>query len=164
MYEHVERSTDPKRRRYFKITNGDPPSGDKLLRNKDRTDEDRKRPFEFKEAIDGIDWYWIHDGDGGPAARLAKRFLKRNGLVAFDKALGGDIRALRNDVAHNEPTPSLIAEAQTKMIGAELWSDENKFLTQKLVKDVLDELGVQQSDQLCNNLLSAARERLIAIT
>ncbi len=161
--ERVKRSADPDRRRYFKIKSGDVPSGDKLLRKGDGSGEDRKRPFELKERIDEIDWYWIYDGDGGPAARLAKRFLKREGLVAFDKAVGSDIRALRNDIAHNEPTPSLMAEAQKQMQGAELWSDENKFLTQPLVRNVLDELGVQQADQLCNNLLEAVRKRLLTI-
>ncbi|MGE3776206.1 MAG: hypothetical protein AB7F89_03400 [Pirellulaceae bacterium] len=164
LHERVERSEDPKRRRYFKIKSGDAPSGDKLLRQGDGSDDDRKRPFEFKETIGGISWYWIHDGDGGPAARIAKRFLKRKGLVAFDSALGGDIRALRNDVAHNEPTPSLMAEARGKMIAAGLWSDENKFLTQQLVKDVLDELEVQQADQLCNDLLSSVRAQLLTTT
>ncbi|HMP80462.1 MAG TPA: hypothetical protein PKD54_13490, partial [Pirellulaceae bacterium] len=162
--ERVERSLDPNRRRYFRIKGGDAPTGDKLLRQGDCSKDDRKRPFELKDTIDGIDWYWIHDGDGGPAARLAKRFLNRQGLVAFDQALGDEIRALRHDVAHNEPTPSLMAEAQGKMIAVGLWSDENKFLTQQLVKDVLAELGVQQADQLCNNLLSMLRERLLATT
>ena len=161
--ERVERSPDLHRRRYFKIKCGDNPSGDKLLRKGDGSGDDRKRPFELKETIDGIAWYWIYDGDGGPAARLAKYFLKRNALLAFDKALGSEIRALRNDVAHNEPTPSLMAEARDKMLEAKVWSDEDSFLTQPLVIDVLTELGVQQPDQLCNRLLSTVRERLITI-
>jgi hypothetical protein len=161
--ERVERSADSNRRRYFKIKSGDAPSGDKLLRQGDGSDEDRKRPFEFKETIDGIDWYWIYDGDGGPAARLAKRFLEREGLVAFDKALGGEIRALRNDVAHNEPTPAVMAEAYSKMIEAQLWSSDNTFLSQPLVKGVLEELGEQDPDQLCRDLITTVRARLRAV-
>lgn len=162
--ERVERSPDPNRRRYFRIKCGDAPTGDKLLRQGDGSEEDRKRPFELKDTIDGINWYWIYDGDGGSAARLVKRFLNRKGLVAFDQALGDKIRSLRNDVAHNEPTPSLMAEAREKMTAARLWSDENKFLTQQLVTNVLAELGVQQADQLSDQLLATVRERLLATT
>lgn len=159
--DRVQRSGDPERRRYFRIKSGQAPSGDKLLRQGCGSDEDRKRPFELKDTIDGVDWYWIYDGDGGPAARLAKRFLNHNGLVAFDKALGSGVRALRNDVAHNEPTPELMDDARAQMREAQLWSGEDTFLSQSLVQAVLRELGVQSPDQLCQNLISTVRSRLL---
>lgn len=158
--ERVERSEDPKRRRYFRIKSGEAPNGDKLLRKGDGSEEDRKRPFELKDTIDGVAWYWIFDGDGGPAARLAKRFLERDDLVAFEKALGGEVRALRNDVAHNEPTPELMDHARRTLAAASLWSAEGTFLTQPLVQDVLKELGEERPGHLCDRLISTVAGRL----
>ncbi len=159
--ERVERSADPKRRRYFRIKSGKAPCGDKLLRQGDRSGEDRRRPFELKDKIDGVAWYWIYDGDGGPAARLAQCFLKRNALVAFDRALGSEIRALRNDVAHDEPTPELMNDARAQMRTAGLWSDKDTFLSQPCAQQVLQELGVQRPGALCDDLLRAVRHRLL---
>jgi hypothetical protein len=162
MNERIDRSVDPQRRRYFKIKSGAAPSGDKLLRQGDGSDEDRKRPFELKDTIDGIDWYWIYDGDGGPAARLAKYFLARSGLTAFDQALGSSIRELRNDVAHNEPTPELMDDARRRMTEKDLWSKSDTFLTQPLVQEVLHELGETHPEQLCEDLTATVRSRLVA--
>lgn len=159
--ERVERSEDPNRRRYFRIKNGEAPSCDKLLRQGDGSAEDRKRPFELKDTIDGVSWYWIYDGDGGPAARLAKRFLKCDGLVAFDRALGSEVRALRNDVAHNEPTPELMDDARSQMRRANLWSERDTFLSQELAREVLRELGVACPDQLAVDLIQEVRGRLL---
>jgi hypothetical protein len=160
--ERVERSQDPKKRRFFKIKAGAAPSGDKLLRTGDGSDEDRKRPFERKETIDGVDWYWVYDGDGGPAARLAKYFLQLDGLTKLDRALGSDIRELRNDVAHNEPTPALMDDARRRMQAASLWSSSDSFLSQPLVQAVLHELGEQRPAALLDDLLSEVRRRLVA--
>lgn len=159
--ERVERSEDPDRRRHFRIKSGEAPSGDKLLRQGDHSDEDRKRPFELKDTIDGVAWYWIYDGDGGPAARLAKHFLKRDGLVDFNKALGSEIRDLRNDVAHNEPTPHLMESARNKMVQADLWSAKGRFLAQALVTKVLKELGEAEPANICEDLLAIVRSRLV---
>jgi hypothetical protein len=144
---------------------------DELVRERDATKlaaqsktkqgEDRKRPFIFKETADGADWYWIDDNEIC-SIQIAEHYLKRVGLTKFGQVIAGDIRNLRNDVAHNEPTPSLMAEARDKMITAKLWSEENEFLAQELVQNVLNELGVQQADQLCKNLLVSVRERLRA--
>ncbi len=161
--ERIERSSDPKKRRFFQVKSGDTPTGDKLLRKDDGSDEDRKRPFELKETVDGVDWYWVYDSDGGPAARLAKYFLQCDALMKFDKALGSTIRELRNDIAHNEPTPDLMNEARTRMQNAQLWSNTDTFLSQPLVKDVLVELGEQHPDQICVNLVSTVRARLRAV-
>lgn len=160
--ERIERSEDPKKRRFFKIKDGAAPSGEKLVRKSDGSDEDRKRPFELKETIDGVDWYWVHDGDGGPAARLANRFLQCDALTAFDKALGSDIRQLRNDVAHNEPTPALMDDARRRMQDRELWSSSDTFLSQPLVQAVLCELGEAHPELRCEDLITTVRSRLVA--
>lgn len=160
--ERLERSSDPKRRRYFKIKSGEAPTGDKLLRRGDGSDEDRKRPFEFKDTVDGTDWYWVYDGDGGPAARIAKYFLQSEALTKFDVTLGSNIRELRNDIAHNEPTPKLMEDARTRMQKAALWSNTDTFLSQPLVQAVLKELGETQPENLLVNLLAEVRCRLVA--
>jgi len=161
--ERIERSSDPKKRRFFQVKSGVAPAGDKLLRKGDGSDEDRKRPFELKETVDGVAWYWVYDSDGGPAARLAKHYLMSNNLEALAQAMSQDVRALRNDVAHDEPTPELMNVARTRMQTAQLWSHNDTFLSQPLVQDVLKDLGEQCPDQLCINLVSTVRERLLAI-
>lgn len=162
--ERVERSADPKRRRYFKIKGGAAPSDEKLLRQGDGSDEDRKRPFELKDTIDGVHWYWIYDSDGGPAARLSKRFLEHAKLTAFDAALGSRIRALRNDVAHDEPTPALMSEARKEMRAAGLWSTKDTFLSEQPAQAVLRELGESEPGKLLDNLLAEVRRRLVEPT
>jgi hypothetical protein len=159
--ERIERSSDPSKRRFFKIKSGKPPTGDKLLRQGNCSNDDRKRPFEWKEAVDGIDWYWVYDGDGGPGARIAKYFLQSEALTKFDLALGSSIRELRNDVAHNEPTPELMQDACARMQNAKLWSSSNGFMSQTLVQDVLCELGEEKPEVICTELLKEVRLRLV---
>jgi len=184
LYERVERSEDPKRRRYFRFKDGEVPVSGKLFRLGDGSSEDRKRPFEKKDTTGGVSWYWIYDSDGGPAGRLAKNFLKRDALVTFNRSLGSEVRAqrndvahnenlrtsylseldvrdLRNDVAHNEPTPELMADARSLMQSKKLWSDQDTFLSQSLTQKVLRELGVSCPDQLADNLIKEIRERLL---
>ncbi|MCC6930377.1 MAG: hypothetical protein IT359_15435 [Gemmatimonadaceae bacterium] len=164
LLEHFERSADPHRRRYFKVKNGKAPPSDELLRQGGRSgDDDRSRPFELKDKVDGVDWYWVHDGDGGPGARIAKHFLQSNVLKQVADALGGNIRELRNDVAHTDPTPELMNEARTRMQAAKLWSSTDMFLSQPLVRDVLQELGEANSGSLLENLLAEVRGRLLAL-
>lgn len=157
----IERSSDPKKRRFFRVKSGEAPTGDKLLKRGDGSDDDRKRPFELKETVDGIDWYWVYDGDGGPGARLAKYFLQSEALTKFDVALGGSIRQLRNDIAHNEPTPELMDDARAHMRKACLWSGNDTFLSQPLVQDVLRELSVERPETLCETLIQAVRDCLV---
>lgn len=159
--ERIERSSDPKRRRFFKSKSGEAPTGDKLLRQGDGSDDDRKRPFELKDTVGGIDWYWVYDGDGGPGARIAKYFLQSEALTKFDVALGSSIRELRNDIAHNEPTPELLNDARTRMQTAALWSSTDTFLSQPLVQAVLRELGAASPKNLLVNLLAEIRRRLV---
>jgi hypothetical protein len=160
--ERIEPSSDPKRRRFFKTKSGETPTGDKLLRQGDGSDDDRKRPFELKETVGGINWYWVYDGDGGPGARIAKDFLQSEALKKFDLALGSSIRELRNDIAHNEPTPDLMNDARTRMQKAALWSSTDTFLSQPLVQDVLRELGENSPERLLDCLLKQVRLRLVA--
>jgi hypothetical protein len=164
--ERLERSSDPEKRRYFKFKSGAAPTGDKLLRKRNGggSDEDRKCPFEFKETVAGVDWYWVHDGDGGPGARLAKYFIQSDALTRFNAALDNRIRELRNDIAHNEPTPALMNKARGRMQDAALWSNGDTFLSQPLVQAVLKELGEQCPEQLCANLVSTVRERLLTLS
>lgn len=162
--ERLQRSTDPKRQRCFRVMSGPAPTGDKLLRSGDK-DDDRTRPFELKETLGGVDWYWVHDGDGGPAARLTKYFLQSDSLMAFDKALGGgagSVRELRNDIAHNEPTPALMDDARRRMENARLWSAKNSFLRQPLVQVVMTELGEEAPESLFQSLLVEVRRRLVS--
>lgn len=160
--ERIERSSDPKKRRFFKVKSGEALTGGKLLRQNDGSDDDRKRPFELKETVDGVAWYWVYDSDGGPGARIAKYFLRRDALTRFDLALGSSVRELRNDIAHDEPTPDLIKDARSRMQTATLWSYTDTFLSQSLVQKVLRELGEAEPEKLLVNLLAEVRRRLVA--
>lgn len=159
--QRVKRSTEPELGGYYRIAAGQEPTDDKLLRKGDGSEEDRKRPFELRCTKDGINWYRIHDGAGGPAARLAKYFLKCKKLVALDKALKQEIRELRNDVAHNEPTPELMNDARKRMTDVGLWSKDSQFLTQKIVQEVLEELSVKDPSNLYDNLIEQVRDALV---
>lgn len=167
LYERLERSSDSKKRRYFKVKCGVPPTGDKLLRADDAKDN-TCRPFQLKESVNGIDWYWVNDGDGGPAARIAEHFLASKALTAYSKVLAKknkdeNIYSLRNDVAHNEPTPTMMDDARRQMQEAMLWSSSDTFLSQQLVQDVLGELckDEHEPNKLLDNLLAEVRRRLI---
>jgi hypothetical protein len=122
--------------------------------------EDRDRPFIFKETADGSDWFWIDDNEIC-AIQIAKHYLKLDSLTKLGQALAGDIRELRNDVAHNEPTPALMKDARSRMQGAALWSSTNGFMSQPLVQAVLRELGEQQPEVLCTELIAEVRSRLL---
>lgn len=159
--KRLEHSSDPKKRRYFRIKCGDSPSGGKLLR--DGSDDDRKRPFELKETINGVNWYWIDDSKIC-AIRIAKHYLKAKELEKLAQAISDDIRELRNDVAHNEPTTDLMEEARRHMRTANLWSADDTFLSQPLVQNVLKELGEPHPEQLCTGLMAAVRKHLLAIS
>jgi hypothetical protein len=116
--------------------------------------EDRDRPFIFKETADGSDWYWIDDNEIC-AVQIAKHYLKLENLTKLGQALAGDIRELRNDVAHNEPTPELMNDARSRMQQAELWSNTTPaaFLSQPLVQAVLKDLGETNPENVLANLL-----------
>jgi hypothetical protein len=54
-----------------------------------------------------------------------------------------------------------MSEARDKMIAESLWSEDDGFLAQPLVRDVLRDLGEQDSDNLCTDLISDVRSRLL---
>lgn len=135
---------------------------DKLVRKGDDPKEDRKRPFIWKKTVDGVDWYRIDDS-AVCATQIAERYLKLHHLTKLAKAVTQNIRDLRNDVAHNEPTPERMSSACTEMRQAELWSNDDppKFLSRPLVRNVLMELGMDQPESLCETLLETVRVRLL---
>jgi hypothetical protein len=165
--QRATRHPDAKKRRQFKLEPA--PAADlvrksELYESKKAAEDDRKRPFILKEMVNGTDWYWIDDTEVC-AIQLAKYYLKRDGLTKLGQAMSSDVRELRNDVAHNEPTPELMKDACDRMREASLWSEQsgqNTFLAQSLVQEVLRELGEQHPDALCDVLLRAIRNRLLA--
>mgnify|MGYP000001375286 CR=1 FL=1 len=162
--ERATRHADAIKRRWFSL---DPVPAEDLVRkgepyeSKQAGEEDRKRPFIRKETADGTDWYWIDDSEFC-AIQLAKHYLKLDGLTKLGQAVSKDIRELRNDVAHNEPTPELMEDARRRMAEAKLWSGAGTFLSQQLVQDVLHELGALHPGSLCEELLRTVRLRLLA--
>ena len=114
--------------------------------------------------------------DGNPSGRPA---LSREQIATFDAAMqpvrfedfvlsnGGNRgqsyvrRELRNDVAHNAPTPRLMADASDKMANENLWSRDSRFLTMPLVQNVLRDLGEKDPERLCDSLIATVRSRLL---
>lgn len=146
------------------------PPADELVRERDATKlaalsktkqrKDRDRPFIFKETADGSDWYWVDDNEIC-AIQIAKYYLQLESLTKLGQALAGDIRELRNDVAHNEPTPALMDDARRRMREVSLWSLTNGFVSQPLVQAALHDLGEPQPELLCTELLAGVRSRLL---
>lgn len=156
LLEHFER--DPQDTRWLKLRAGATAPTGKLLR--EGVDDDKNRPFESKSRPDGQAWFWFHESGAG---RFARDYVKSQPLKSLLDAVD-KVKDLRNDVAHNEPTPELMNEARTRMQTAALWSNNDTFLSQPLVQTVLKELGEQCPEQLCINFVSTVRERLLAIS
>lgn len=116
------------------------------------TNDQKKR---FRKS--GSSWRVNEFKDGMDAWRGK---LQKPGLDQLWKALDDDIRNLRNDVAHNEPTPKLIKDARGRMVTAKLWSNEGTFLSQPLIQNVLRELGEAHPESLCDDLLQTVSDRL----
>jgi hypothetical protein len=130
------------------------PTG-KLLRN-DEPDESQKRYCPFERLDDGT-YLFFEDGAG----RFARDYVKSDPLKDLHDVIGR-VKALRNDVAHNEPTPDLMKDARSRMQDAALWSTTDTFLSQALVQEVLTELGEGNPKHLLPNLLEKVRYRLVA--
>ncbi len=81
-------------------------------------------------------------------------------LSALENAISIDIRKLRNDVAHGIPTPEQMIAATKKMQDANLWSKQNGFLCQPLVREALKELNVSDPEKLCDALVAEVEQRL----
>lgn len=160
LWDHLRprltRHGDPKRRLY-KVA---PAPADCLIRKGDGSAEDRRRPFEVADESDGVRWYRIFDDDVC-GVRLAKRYLQQEALHKLGQAVS-NIRELRNDVAHNEPTSELMDEARHKMVAASLWSQNCEFLATPLVQCVLRDLGEKDPDHLCTDLVSNVRRLLLS--
>jgi hypothetical protein len=124
--------------------------------NSPPTGEKKQR---FKKRKNSNAWR-IDDYPAGIAAWLS--VLSRPKLVVFWGKLSDDIRELRNDVAHNTPTPRQMDEARGRMQAAALWSADNTFLSQHLVQDLLVELGETEPSKLLESLLTEVRRRLVA--
>lgn len=149
---HFDR--DPDDIRWLRLRAGSLSPTGKLLR--DGGDDDKNRPFESKSRPDGQDWFWFHENGAG---RFARDYAKSEPLKALLDAVN-PVRALRNDVAHNEPTEALMLQASGRMQAAKLWSAEGEFLKQALVQQVLLELHVSEPHQLLHNLLNEVRRRI----
>ena len=146
---------EPRHIRFLSST--DPP--DDLVRPPEAEAKPEHRKLPFARMDDN--WYRIWD-DAACSGKLAKRYLDKDALHKLSIAITREIRDLRNDVAHTIPTPKLMGQAQTRMQMAELWSCENRFLTQPLVQDVLRELDAPSPETLCDDLLAEVRRRLLA--
>ena len=120
---------------------------------------DKKNRFWSK----GGKWY-IKDCYKGQQAWVS--VLDKPALTAYFNALTDDIRSLRHDVAHNEPTQALMQQAQKRMQGAGLWFTNNplSFMSQPLVQEVLRELGEQNPETLHTKLIEDIRSRLLTIS
>jgi hypothetical protein len=154
LLEHFER--DPRDARRLKLRDGRTAPTGKLLR--DGGDDDKNRPFESKQGSDGQPWFCFHESGAG---RFARDYVKSRALKQLLDAVDR-VRELRNDVAHNEPTPELMEDARYRMRDAQLWSADDTFLSQPLVQKVLKKLGESAPQLLLSKLLAEIRRRLVA--
>lgn len=123
------------------------PAGEKSKRFRFLKQTEKWKIDDFKKGIDA----WLS-------------VLNKPSLSAFWATLTDEIRELRNDVAHNEPTNKLMNDAFQKMLNAQLWSQDNSFLAQTLVQDVLREFGEQHPNRICKELMTEVRARLLKPT
>jgi len=163
-FERCDRANDPKLRRCFRLRDGAAPPDEELIRrDKDYSDDNRKRPF-IRSVVGGIEGYRIDDSIIC-AIKLAQYYLKLDHLRTLGQTIDRcRINDLRNDAAHNEPTADLMEKAPACMQTAGLWSNSSpaRFLTQPLIQNVLEELGVARPEFLLTNLLDEVRRRLVA--
>jgi hypothetical protein len=170
LWDHLRPHVQEQGRRIYKV---DPAPDKSLIRvldeskltSKKKKEDNRKRPFvpSTNESSDEV-CYRIFDDNVG-SIKLAKHYLECEHLARLGQAVS-EVRDLRNDVAHNEPTPKLMNDARTRMSEVGLWtkvSSPNKptFLAQPLVVDVLDELGVEKPKNLLESLLEDVRHRIL---
>jgi len=170
LWDHLIPHLQEQTKRVYKV---DPPPDKSLVRVSDESkltsrrkrEDNLKRPFvpPTTESSDE-NYYKIFDDNVG-SIKLAKDYLKRDHLTELGKTVS-KVRDLRNDVAHNDPTPKLMDEAGTRMAEVGLWPDvfspeRSIFLAQPLIAAVLDELGVKNSENLLGSLLGDVRQRIL---
>lgn len=153
LLDHFERS--PTDNRCLKPKPGAQVPVGRLLR--EGVEDDMNRPFESRVCRDGQVWFRFHESGGG---RFARDYVRSEPLKRLLDAIE-KIRALRNDVAHNEPTPTLMNDARTRMRRAALWSSSDTFLGQPLVQALLKDLGEVTPDGLLAKLMNEVRHRLV---
>jgi hypothetical protein len=151
LWDHLIANSFARERRMLRLKQ--PPDA-KLIR---RSQNDRTKPFEPK-IVKGSTWYLVFD-DGACAISLAQHYLQDNDLLKLAIAVS-EVRALRNDVVHNQPTPKLMSEARNRMEQHHLWSNY-RFLTQPMVQDVLRGLGEHDGQRLCDRLIADVSSRLL---
>jgi hypothetical protein len=147
-------------RKYDFAAEGITTCGDKEYRLPDAGSADLRKRFRKRKSDNGT--WRIDDFEQGICAWLP--VLNRSSLSRFWSALSDEIRSLRHDVAHNEPTTALMNDARRRMQVAALWSSTDTFLSQKLVQGVLGELGEPEPSKLLESLLAEVRRRLVVIT
>lgn len=154
LLEHFERdATDI---RWLELRTGAEAPVGKLLRR--GVDDDKNRPFESKSRPDGQARFWFHESGAG---RFARDYVKSEPLKELLDAVD-KVKVLRNDVAHNEPTPDLMNDARKRMRTVALWSSTDTFLSQSLAQAVLKDLGEAEPEKLLVNLFTEVRRRLVA--
>ena len=155
----------PHQKRTFKIKKWpDTAQRAKLIRETNvGFEENRKRPFEEDSNLDDGPWYLLFQ-EAASEGTLVKHFLgmARNSPLGRLSANVNQVRNLRNDVAHDNPTPKRMKEAHELMQAAGLWSPDNMFLCQNVVADVLRELNVKEPEALANDLVGDMERRLLA--
>ena len=122
--------------------------------------KDRARPFQIADTTNGGPWFRIFDDDKC-AFRLAKELLSNDDLCKLSKAVTR-IRPLRDAIVHKLPSPKLIGQARVRMQDANLWSKNDRLLTQPLVQSVLKGLGQANPEPLPEKLIETVRTRLLA--
>lgn len=155
----------PQRNRLFQANPA--PTQDLIRSTGSDEDENRGLPFVLANNDNGLSWYRVFD-DNVCAIRLADHYLINNNLKVLGQAISDEVRYLRNDVAHSEPTPELMVKARETMANTMLWSSTDgsdrtkcRFLTQPLVQNVLRDLGEENPEGLCENLIAAVKARLL---
>jgi hypothetical protein len=162
LWDHLESHLQPHPDR-CRLYSVDPPPPANLIRTGSPKD-DLKQPFETDTGTSekgSETWYRVHDDDVC-AVRLAKHYLNKPDLLRLGQAVS-KVRLLRNDVAHDVPTPERMAEARQRMQDAQLWSDGGRFLCQDLVTRALAELGVEEPTRLADQLQQAVAAELLDV-
>lgn len=156
LLEHFEPTGQKRKGRdVLRLRNGKrEPKGPKLLRDDQPCEEERRNcPF---ERSDDDTYVFYEDGAG----RFAKCYVGSEQLKRLTDSIT-KIKDLRNDVAHNEPTPELMRDARSRMTEAGLWSSDGRFLTQEIIREVLMDLGESEPECICGNLVATVRSRLL---